>query len=67
MHMLELDDGYAASCNGDFSGNILFRTPGDTGYTISLPFSVLEAVVAEKVRADRIAALEEAEPRELLS
>lgn len=64
MHSMTLEDGWLAHFNGDFSGMIEFVRRD--GVAVFLPFSIIEAVVAEKLRRDRIAQLEEASPKELL-
>ena len=65
MHSLE-SNGWIAHFNGDFSGDVELRAPGTPTQVTSVPFTVLQEIVAEKVRRDRIAALEEASPDELL-
>lgn len=71
MHTLHVDGGYLVVHNGDFSGDVMIRTPKgsahhEEGAEHWIPFHVLEAVVAEKIRADKIAVLEQAEAGELL-
>jgi hypothetical protein len=58
MHMMEIN-GWTVHHNGDFSGHVEIVRP-DKSLASSVPFEVLEAVVAEKIRRERIAALEEA-------
>lgn len=72
MHTLNVDGGYLVVHNGDFSGDLMIRSPRgcqhhEEGAEHWMPFHVLQAVVAEKMRADRISALEEASTEELLS
>ena len=64
MHTME-EQGWRITYNGDFSGEIRFASP--QGDKSRLPFTVLEAVVAEKVRGERIERLEQASAQELLS
>ncbi len=59
-------DSYTVNYNGDFSGDVILRHK-ESGSSFTIPFNVLEELVAEKVRADRIGALEEATAEELLS
>src|SRR3954468_13991555 len=64
MHNLPIGRGWSANHNGDFSGDVDFSDHDGKHYVI--PFFALEAVVAEKVRRERIAALEDADPGDLL-
>lgn len=64
MHHLPIDLGWSANHNGDFSGDVSINRPD--GSSFSVPYFVLEAIVAQKVRSDRINNLEQAEPRDLL-
>jgi hypothetical protein len=65
MHHLGIDLGWYANHNGDFSGDIEIGNSA-SGEKITVPFFVLAAIVAEKVRQDRISALEDAKPDDLL-
>lgn len=65
MHTLMIGC-YAIQHNGDFSGSVILRNK-ETGRSSTIAFSVLEELVAEKLRADRIARLEQATTEELLS
>ena len=65
MHTLTCDP-FAINYNGDFSGDVIIRHR-QTGGSFTVPYSVLEELVAEKVRQDRIATLEQATTEELLS
>jgi hypothetical protein len=58
MHTLERE-GWVLHFNGDFSGDVELRSPGTPTQVTVVPFTVLQAIVAEKVRLDRIADLEE--------
>lgn len=64
MHHLSWHSQWAANFNGDFSGDVIFVAPDGTKHAI--PFSHCLSVVAEKVRRDRINALEQADDRDLL-
>ena len=57
--------GHTANFNGDFSGEVIIWLPQGRG-SFAVPFVVLETIVAEKVRRQRISALEDASPSELL-
>lgn len=65
MHTLEIE-GWIVHHNGGFDGDVELHAPGTPSHVTVVPFSVLAAIVAEKIRADRISALEDAEPRDLL-
>jgi len=72
------DIGTVFEHNGDFSGEVTIvaesgqieqsgRAPDGKPYTyVTIPFEAIEALVAEKVRARKIAALEEATPEQIL-
>ncbi len=64
MHSMKIGE-WNIHYNGDFSGDIHFDRR-DGKEKIRIPFSVVEALVAEKVRAERIAQLEDASTEELL-
>ncbi len=73
---------FSCNHNGDFSGDVLITGPlgsfnfeettekhlhGLPGYEkIRIPFSLMEELVAEKIRKDRIAALENADDHTIL-
>lgn len=65
MHSMEME-GWVAHFNGDFSGNVELRSPGTPTHVTDVPFVVLQAIVAEKVRRERISALEQAPDQDLL-
>lgn len=65
MHNLKIGV-WSINYNGDFSGSVFFRKDG-VGNWAGIPFTVIEQLVAEKVRAERIAHLEMADTKELLS
>ena len=59
-------EGHTASFNGDFSGDVTIWLPqGEAAF--SVPFSVIEAVVAEKYRRNIISAVEDATPAGILA
>lgn len=64
MHNLEIN-GWNINVNGDFSGDVVIDHP-DELRRISIPFAILEGIVAEKVRRERIAAIEQMPPTDLL-
>lgn len=64
MHTIEFYSKWAVNFNGDFSGDVIFVSP--LGIEFAVPFHAVEAVVAEKVKRDRITALENMDPRDLL-
>ncbi len=64
MHHIEHNDKWASNFNGDFSGDVIIYGPDGEVHTI--PFYVLAELVAECVRSERITALENASPRDLL-
>lgn len=64
MHHMEWFSKWAANFNGDFSGDVIFISPDGTEHAI--PFVHVASVVAEKIRRDRIAALEQADEGDLL-
>jgi hypothetical protein len=64
MHTLHVDGGYLVHHNGDFSGTVEIFSPSTA--TMYVPFHVLAAIVAEKIRADRIETLEQADTDDLL-
>ena len=63
MHSMQVRDWHI-NHNGDFSGNVEFIAP--TGEHYGIPFEVLKEVVAQKVRNDRIAAIESSTAESLL-
>ena len=65
MHTMEVN-GWVVHFNGDFSGDIELRAPGHPTGVTQVPFVVLEEVVAEKVRRERISSLEDMHPKDLL-
>lgn len=65
MHNMQIK-GWNINYNGDFSGEVSFRQPG-AYIPYEVPFVIIEQIVAEKVRAERIEKLEEATTEELLS
>lgn len=72
MHTTRLKDGWFAIHNGDYSGDVIIRHQ-DSTFTlatfdteITIPFSVLEEIVANKVRDEFINRVENAEPSEIL-
>lgn len=67
MHTFEKGD-WVILHNGDFSGFVEIKHMQHDHVlgSMKVPFAVLEALVAEKVRQDRIAELEQAAPSELL-
>lgn len=66
MHTMEFMGGWVVQHNGDFSGTVELRAPGSPTLVLEVPYLVLQAVVAEKVRRDRIAKLEDAKDEDLL-
>jgi hypothetical protein len=66
MHMMEFLGGWIVNHNGDFSGDVELRSPWNPTQVTVVPFGILRAVVAEKVRRDRIAALEQASDEDLI-
>lgn len=64
MHSLSWYSKWTANFNGDFSGNVEFIAPDGTRH--SIPFDHCASVVAEKIRRDRISALEDAADKDLL-
>lgn len=76
MHTSEYQDPHTGELkallhhNGDFSGDVsicLYRSGDSDPYLeASIPFAIMEWIVAEKVRNDAIAFLEEADPGSLL-
>lgn len=68
MRTTILPSGRTALHNGDFSGDVEIRQY-DKNYdyaSVTLPFEDLVALVAECVRDKAIAALEQADPHEIL-
>lgn len=65
MHTTNLPCGWTANHNGDFSGEVFLRPQGGQDDVV-IPFDVLAALVAEKIRRDRIAALENMTTGQLL-
>lgn len=63
-HSISFYSGWTVNFNGDFSGDVEFVAKDGTRHAI--PFHAVEAVVAEKVKRDRIAKLEDMDPRDLL-
>lgn len=78
MHSFTSDNGsgYQVLHNGDFSGDVKIITTSEprkedwvgtpTQWIIELPFDLLAEIVAEKIRSERIAKLEDMGPDELL-
>lgn len=66
MHSMDFDSGWVANFNGDFSGDVELRAPGHPTGITNVPFRVLQAIVAEKVRRTRISMLEDAADEDLL-
>lgn len=64
MHTIEWLSKWSVNFNGDFSGDIIFRSPD--GVEHAIPSGHVFAIAAEKIRRDRIAALEQAADRDLL-
>lgn len=70
MHHMEVGN-YSINFNGDFSGDILVDLTNGSGFVgvkrvCEMPFMVMAAIVAEKIRRDRISELEEATPEDIL-
>lgn len=65
MHYLRIDDTAGANHNGDFTGDVYIEIAGEEE-EIVVPMYVMEAIVAAKIRAARIAELEDATVAELL-
>lgn len=65
-HTIEFLGGWSVNFNGDFSGDVEFRSPGTPTQVSVIPYRIVQAVVAEKVRRDRISALEDAKDEDLL-
>ena len=63
MHHLDIGRWYA-NFNGDFSGDI--EIGGREGQKYSIPFYVLAKIVAEKIRREQIAKMENATLEQLL-
>jgi len=57
---MKFGDDWIANVNGDFSGDVLIRNH-EKKISVDLPFSVLKCIVAEWVKRERIAALENTE------
>jgi hypothetical protein len=63
---------YTVHHNGDYSGDVIIALAGgDEPYVAEtelrpIPFQLMEKLVAEKVRDERISALEQMEPKRLL-
>jgi hydroxymethylglutaryl-CoA reductase len=70
MHTTVLHDSWIAIHNGDFSGNVTLRKFDELCEKviaeIEVPVTVIEELVAEKIRGERIAELEQATTAELL-
>lgn len=64
MHTIKWYSNWSVNFNGDFSGNVIFLSPD--GVEHSIPFAHVASVAAEKIRRDRIAALEQADEKDLL-
>ena len=62
-HHMQVRDWHI-NYNGDFSGNIEFIAP--TGEHYGIPFEIVLSVVAQKVRYDRISAIESSTDDSLL-
>lgn len=65
MHTMEFYSRWRIHHNGDFSGDVTLVSPD--GVETTVPFAHLFALVAEKVRRDRIATLEQADTKQLLA
>ena len=70
MHHMDLGN-FSINFNGDFSGDILVDLTNGSGFVgtkrvCEMPFMVMAAIVAEKIRREKISALEEASTAELL-
>lgn len=65
MHTLKTETGWTAHFNGDFSGDVRLSNEKKS-VDVTLPFEVLEALVVEYIRHERIARLEQATPCEIL-
>jgi hypothetical protein len=70
MHYLKLGN-YGLNFNSDFSGEIIVKLENGEGFVgvrevARLPFFVMAEIVAEKIRRERIAKLEDAKAEEIL-
>jgi hypothetical protein len=70
MHHMDLGD-FSINFNGDFSGDILVDLTNGKGFigtkrVCEMPFMVMAAIVSEKIRREKIAALEKMSTEELL-
>lgn len=71
MHFMKLGN-YGINFNSDFSGYIVVKEENGEGFVgvreaARIPFFVMAEIVAEKIRRDRIAKLENAKAEEILS
>lgn len=66
MHTMELFGGWRVHHNGDFSGDVEITAPGTPTQVMVVPMLVLQCVVAEQLRRERIAALEDAGPLDII-
>lgn len=64
-HSIEMQDGWFANVNGDFSGIVLIRNH-DLKISADIPFDVLRCIVVEYVRKEKIRALELATTAQIL-
>ena len=64
-HSLTIE-GHTASFNGDFSGEVTIWLPRG-GAAFPVPFTVLEAIVAEKYRRAIVSYVEDASPEKILA
>lgn len=53
--------------NGDFSGEIVLLSHEEGRADVTLPFRLIEKIVAEKIRRDKIRKLEDASAEDILS
>jgi hypothetical protein len=63
-HSISFYSNWTVHFNGGFDGDVEFVAPDGTKHAI--PFHAVEAVVAEKIKRDRISTLENMDPRDLL-
>lgn len=64
MHNISFFSKWAVNFNGDFSGDVHFVSPDGVEHIV--PAYAVLAVGAEKIRRDRIAALEQMNDSDLL-
>jgi hypothetical protein len=70
MHTMQLGN-YTINFNGDFSGDIIVHQENGAGFigtrkVAEIPFSVMLAVVGEKLRREQISRLEQMEPLDIV-